>query len=198
MSQPAAHLRCGPDVQRGRTGGTLTAMRRPEFRSPVARAVMPVVIGIGFFAVLGLLLWGAAAYIAGHSEQRSSDFAPSTFEVGRTKAIAETIDADGPLLFPDLLRSNGKRSIVLDHTGTDPQRNWQIHMAYPADQDVTCKVEQVRHTQRFTDCTGRDLGVDQLALPPAGVGVIISADGILTLDLLPNSAKPATTVTTGA
>ena len=173
-------------------------MRRPQFRSPLARAVVPVLAGIVFFAVLGLLLWGAAAYIAGHSDQRSTDFAPTTFEVGRTKSIAATVAADGPLIFPDLLRASGKRSIVLDHAGDDPQRGWRIYLAYPADRDGGCKIVQVRLTRNYTDCDGRTIAVEDLALPPDGVAPIVSADGILTLDLLPTAASPASsTVITG-
>ena len=162
-------------------------MRRPQFRSTLARAVAPVAAGIGFIAVLGLLLWGAAAYIARHGEQRSRDFAPSMFEVGRTRSIASSVADDGPLIFPDLLRANGKRTIVLDHTGDDPQQNWRIFMAYPADRTVACKVVQVKHTRDFTDCEGRTLPVNMLALPPLGVAPIVSADGTLTLNLLPTA-----------
>ena len=172
---------------RGGTG-TLAAMRRPQLRSPLARAVVPVVAGIGFFVVLGLLLWGAAAYIAGHSDQRSNDFAPTTFEVGRTSSIAATVTEDGPLIFPDLLRASGQRSIVLDHVGEEPQQGWRIYLAYPADRDVECKVVQIRHTRNYTDCDGRTIAVEALALPPSGVLPIVSADGTLTLDLLPDGA----------
>jgi len=166
-------------------------MRRPQLRTPLARAVVPVLGGIGFFAVLGLLLWGAAAYISGHSTKQN--LAPTTFAVGNTKLIAETVAKDGPLLFADLLRSSGKRSIVLDHTGDDPQQKWRIYMAYPADRTVDCKVRQIPSTRTFTDCDGRTLQVEQLADPPAGVQPVVFNDGSLELDLLPNATQPTTT-----
>ena len=169
-------------------------MRRPQLRTPLARAVVPVLGGIAFFAVLGLLLWGAAAYISHHSTQQK--LAPTTFAVGNTKSIAASIDKDGPLLSADLLRSNGQRSIVLDHTGTDPQQKWRIYMAYPADRTVDCKVVQVPSTRTFKDCAGRTLQVEQLADPPAGVQPIVFGDGSLELDLLPTSAEPSSTTTT--
>ncbi|MCU1395258.1 MAG: hypothetical protein JWM34_3686 [Ilumatobacteraceae bacterium] len=172
-------------------------MRLPRYRSPLARAVMPVLAGIGFFGVLGLLLWGAAAYIAHHSDQRSKDFAPSTFEVGRTTSIAATVTDDGPLIFPDLLRSSGQKTIVLDHVGDDPQQGWRIYLAYPADRTVDCKVTQIRHTRNYTDCNGRTIAVEALAAPPDGVLPIVSADGTLTLDLLPNAAPSTTIAGTG-
>jgi len=170
-------------------------MRWPRYRSPVARAVMPVLAGIGFFVVLGLLLWGAAAYIASHSDQRSDDFAPTTFDVGSTKSIASIVADDGPVIFPDLYRASGKRSIVLDHIGDDVDKNWRIFLAYPADRPVECKVVQVRHSRNFTDCEGRTIAVEQLAIPPAGVAPIVSADGKLTLDLLPETATGSTAST---
>ena len=157
---------------------------------------MPVLAGIGFFVVLGLLLWGAAAYIARHSDERSSDFAPTTFDVGATKSIASIVADDGPLIFPDLFRASGKRSIVLDHIGADVNQHWRIYLAYPADRAVECKVVQIRHSRSFTDCDGRTIAVEQLAIPPAGVAPIVSADGKLTLDLLPDAAGTETTSTT--
>ena len=157
---------------------------------------MPVLAGIGFFAVLGLLTWGAAAYIAGHSDERSSDFAPTTFDVGSTKAIASIVAEDGPVIFPDLYRASGKRSIVLDHTGDDVDQHWRIYLAYPADRPVECKVVQIKRSRNFTDCDGRTIAVEQLAVPPAGVAPIVSADGKLTLDLLPDTTSPAGPTTT--
>ena len=155
---------------------------------------MPVLAGIGFFVVLGLLLWAAAAYIASHSDQRSSDFAPTTWDVGPTKTLASIVADDGPVIFPDLYRASGKRSIVLDHIGDDVDQNWRIYFAYPADRPLECKVEQIRHSRNFTDCDGRTIAVEQLAIPPAGVAPIVSADGKLTLDLL--AETPSTDVTT--
>ena len=155
---------------------------------------MPVLAGIGFFVVLGLLLWAAAAYIARHSDERSSDFAPTTFDVGSTKTIASIVAEDGPLIFPDLFRASGRRTIVLDHVGDKVDQNWRIYLAYPADRPVECKVVQIRHSRNFTDCDGRTIAVEELAIPPAGVAPIVSADGKLTLDLL--AETPSTDVTT--
>ena len=162
----------------------------------MARAVVPVLAGIGFFAVLALFLWGVAAYISNNRDQTSAAFAPTTFDVGRTQSIAASINKDGPLIFPDLLRSRGKRTIVLDHTGDDPQQGWHIYMAYPKDRDVGCKVEQVRLTRNFIDCAKRTIATEDLALPPAGVYPNVFADGTLSLHLIPTTAQPTTTTTT--
>jgi len=170
-------------------------MRRPELRTPLARAVVPVIAGIGFFVVLGLFLWGIAAYISGTDEQ-STALAPSTADIGNTKTYATIIAEEGPIILPDLLQASGRRTIVLDHTGDDPEANWKIYMAYPADREVACKVTQIELTRTFTDCDGRTIAVEDLALPPAGVRPIVYPDGGLTLDLLPESAEPTATVPT--
>ncbi len=149
---------------------------------------MPILAGIAFFGVLGLFLWGIAAYISNNSDEAT--LAPTTADIGSTKTLSAIIAEDGPIILPDLLRANGKRTIVLDHTGDDPQQNWRIFMAYPADRDVTCKVTQIKLTRDFTDCEGRTIPIEDLALPPRGVRPIIYPNGTLTLDLLPESAEP--------
>ena len=160
----------------------------------MARAVVPVLGGIAFFAVLGLLLWGVAAYIAGNSDEVT--LAPTTVDVGRTATYADIIAENGPLILPDLLQSSGRRTIVLDHTGDDPQTNWHIYMAHPNDRPVECKVELIKGTRQFTDCDGRTIDVEDLALPEQGVAPIVSPDGQLSLDLLPTSGEPRTTTST--
>ncbi len=181
------------DVESGR----LVAMRRPQLRSPLARAVVPVVGGLAFFAVLGVFLFGIATYISHNSHNTASKFAPSIFDVGNTTTMAGVVSSGGPLIFPDLLQSSGRRTIVLDHTGDNPAKNWHIYMAYPADRDVSCKVTQVQKTRTFTDCAGRTIQVDQLALPPLGVSPVVSDEGrLLSLDLLPTTGEPTTTTAT--
>lgn len=144
--------------------------------------MLPVAAGIGFFAVLGLALWGVAALLAGNTDQAQQILVPTYQDLGRTDAIAATIEQDGPLLLPDLVGDD--RTIVVDHTGDDPQQGWAIWLAHPADRDASCRVEQVPGTRQFTDCDGRTLEVEDLALPPVGVQPIVSDDGLLTLDLV--------------
>ncbi len=168
-------------------------MRRPELRTPFARAVVPVLAGIAFFGVLALFLWGVASYISNNGDEAT--LAPTTYDIGGTKNLSRIIAEDGPIILPDLLQANGRRTIVLDHTGNDPQQNWDIYMAYPADRALECKVEQIKLTRTFIDCDGRTIDVEDLARPPAGVLPIVYPNGTLTLDLLPASAEPDTTAT---
>jgi hypothetical protein len=160
-------------------------MRRPQLRSTFARAVVPVAAGLGFFAILGLLLWGVAAVIANNGDQTSQRLAPTVQEMGSRARLAPTIDRQGPIVLQDLIGSD--THVVLEHeTGQDVDNGWVLYLAHPADRTATCNIEVVKNTHTFTDCEGRTLRPDQLASVPKGMGPIINADGTLTLDLTPN------------
>lgn len=162
-------------------------IRRPQPRSTLARAVLPVAGGLAFFALLALLTWGVAALLSRNPARVEDRLAATTFEVGHVNSLSSIIAAEGPLIFPDLVRTGGTRTVVLDHTGDDPTRGWRVYYAYPADRDLTCKVTQVRGTRQFTDCEGRTLDVEALA-PPVGVVPIISDTVVIDL----RNAAPAT------
>ncbi len=159
-------------------------MRRPRLQSTLARAVVPVAAGIGFFALLALLLWGVAALIARNGTDTTSNLAPTIQEMGSAANLAGVIATDGPIVLNDLIGND--RHIVLSHTGASPSEGWAIHLAHPADRDATCNVTVVKGTATFTDCDNRTIGVDDLALPPAGVFPIVNSDGSLSLDLIPD------------
>ena len=164
-------------------------------RSAFQRAVLPVLGGLLFFVLLGLATWGIAAILSRNPERVNEDLAATTFRVGEIETVADIVAEDGPLIFPDLVRSGGNRTVVLDHTGTDPRRNWRAYYAFPADRTVECKVEQVRGTRTFTDCEGRTLDVEDLA-PPPGVRVLVSDS--VTIDLTGAAAAAEITGTTDA
>jgi hypothetical protein len=136
----------------------------PRLRTPLARAVVPVVSGILFFGLLFLALWGAASLISRNPE-RITNLGDRIFRVGSVQAASDTVNSSGPVLYPDLRDPDGTRSIVLDHQGDDPALGWRVFYAYPADRDETCIATQVQGTSTFTDCEGRSLNVDELAAP---------------------------------
>jgi hypothetical protein len=142
--------------------------------------------GIGFFALLALVLWGIASLVAQNGSGATANLATNVFRPGSVVRYAAIIDQDGPVLFPDLLGTDGDKSIVLHHTGDDPMTDWWIYLGHPADRPIACKVTQIQHTDQFTDCDGRTISVEGLARPPKGVRPVVSADGILTLDLTPD------------
>jgi len=174
-------------------------VRLPEFRSPVARAAAPVLAGLGFFAVLGFLLWGIAAVMSGEQVQTTT-LTPDRLKVGDIRRWAESIDEDGPVLFPGLGTTTGTRTIVLDHEGDNPESGWSLHYAYPADRDESCAIEQILGTDTFSDCEGRTLEVSDLATPTGGEFPIIEDRTILYIDLgerpldaIPAQSDPTTT-----
>ena len=149
--------------------------------SPFARAVLPIVGGIAFFAALFGVTWLMATYVTNNTEV-SPATGDRTFVVGKVDDIAATISENGPVLYPDLRDPLGKRSIVIEHTGSDPAKGWQVYYAYPADKNAECLVTQIQKTHTFTDCDGRTLTVEQLT-PPTDVRPIVENKSTLLIDL---------------
>jgi hypothetical protein len=165
-------------------------------RSPLSRAVVPVAAGLGFFALIALILWGIAALIS-HDDAATDRLTGRTFQPGPAKLWADIVAEDGPVIFPDLLGTDGDKTVVLDHVGSDPLNGFTLYLAHPADRPITCKVTQVHFTRTFSDCEGRTIDITALAAPPAGVAPVVSpGDGTLTLDLTPDSATATTVGTT--
>jgi len=155
--------------------------RLPPLTSPIARALVPVVGGIVFLAALLGVTWLLAESATDRaSERRSPRF--GTFVVGNVEDISASIADSGPILYPDLRDVTGERSIVIDHTGDDPARGWQVYYAHPNDRGPSCLVEQIANSRRFEDCEGRVLEVEQLAAP-ADVRPIVENRVTLLIDL---------------
>lgn len=151
-----------------------------RLRSPIARAVVPVIGGIAVLAAMFGVTWVMAEI----ATERRSERTPrtGTFVVGRVDDIAATIAERGPILYPDLRDATGSRSIVIAHFGDDPTRGWQVYYAYPVDRDPTCAVTQVPETDDFSDCDGRTIDVRDLA-PPSDVRPIVEGRTTLLIDL---------------
>jgi hypothetical protein len=155
----------------------------PEFRSPFARAVLPVLGGALLFAAIGGFTWAIAAYIANGEPGTTDRLALDVFPVGPVESLAATVGAKGPLLFPELGTAIGTRSIVIDHEGDVAADGWRVYWAYPADRDPTCVVEQVVETSSFVDCDGRTIDVTELSPPDSGVVPIVRDRTNLVIDL---------------
>ena len=151
------------------------------FKSPFTRAVFPIVGGIVFFAALFGVTWLMATYVTNKTETTTTT-GDRTFVVGQVADIAESIAENGPVLYPDLRDPLGKRSIVIEHNGTDVAKGWQVYYAYPADRTDECLVTQIQKTHSFTDCEGRTLTVEQL-MPPTDVRPIVENKTTLLIDL---------------
>lgn len=166
----------------------------PELKSPIARAVVPVLGGLVVLGLLALFTWLMAAWISGGGGKGSERLAPSTFTVGNVESLSRTVAEDGPLFFPELGTAIGTRSIVVDHTGDDPADGWRVYWAYPADREATCVVEQVPSSTDFLDCDGRTIDVSQLSPPDPGVFPIVEDGRTLVIDVR-GATLPATTTT---
>lgn len=149
--------------------------------SPFARAVLPIAGGIVFFASLFGVTWLMATYVTNNTEVTTAT-GDRTFVVGEVADIAKSISESGPVLYPDLRDPLGKRSIVIEHNGTDVAKGWQVYYAYPADRTDACLVTQIEKTHTFTDCEGRTLSVEQL-MPPTDVRPIVENKSTLLIDL---------------
>lgn len=165
-------------------------MRTPRLRSPLARAVVPVLGGIAFFVLFFAGLWFVASVINDRATPTSS-VANKVFEVGKVESMAKAVAQDGPLLFPDLKSPDGVRSIVLDHTGADVAKGWRVYYGYPEDLDSNCLVTHKQGTRTFTDCNGRTVSIDQLE-KPANVRPIVENRKTLYIDLRGISATSTT------
>ena len=192
MPDAPNHSRWRRSRSRAHQGGTDTnssaaghneAVRVPELRSPLARAVVPVLAGAALIAVIGLFTWAVAVFVSRGDAATSERLAPSTFRLGSVESAAEEIRENGPLLIPGLNTTIGERSIVVNHTGSIDSQGWEIYWAYPADRSGSCLIESVRTTTKFVDCEGRTIDVTDLAPPTDDIRPVVENQRTLILDL---------------
>jgi hypothetical protein len=169
------------------------AQRPVRLKSPFARAVVPVLGGIGFFVLLTLVTWGIAAYISGGGAEVTERLAPPRLDVGSVRNVAQLVEEGGPIIFPGLNTTSGERTLVLDHEGDDPTRGWRIFYAYPIGRP-DCPVEQVADTGELLDCDGETISVADLSPPESGVFPVVENQRALYIDLAGvTTPTPATT-----
>lgn len=153
---------------------------------------MPVLGGIGFFGLLALVMYVAAAVISDNAEDAEGRLLTTTFRVGDVERVSESVAEDGPIIYPDLIRSGGLRTIVVWHVGDDPTQGWRVYFGYPADRGADCKVEQEQGTRAFRDCEGRTVDVEALA-PAVGVRPAVENRETLIIDLREAVAESSST-----
>jgi hypothetical protein len=145
--------------------------------------VVPVVGGMAVIGAILLATWGLAAYVSRGGAESSERLAPSLLPVGNVESVADEVAEKGPILFQGLNTTRGERSLVLDHEGGDPTQGWRLYAAHPADREPSCSIEQVRGTSRFTDCEGREVGLEDLALPDEDIRPVVEDRTALSIDL---------------
>ncbi len=161
-------------------------MDEPRLRSPVARAVVPVLGGMAVIAALFGILWLAAVVITRNADDVQNRSGSDVFEVGRVDKLADSVARNGPILFPNLVGPAGKRPVGLAHAGPTDFDGWMVFSLRPAGNPASCLVSLDRRTKQLEDCHGRIYQATDL--PAADrVQVIIDRDkGTLTLDLQPD------------
>jgi len=152
-------------------------------KSTAAQAVLPIVAGLVFFGLLGLAVWGVAAWTS-HSSGAGgvqSNLGEDTFNMGPAKDRAEEVAERGPLLFPGLVAAD-QGYIVVNHAGTDELTGWKAFAAVPPGSHIECAVQWRADAQQFQDpCTGTTYPADGAGLH--AYRVLISPDRELVIDL---------------
>ena len=86
----------------------------PQLRSPLARAVVPGARWHRVLRLLALVLWGIASLVAQQRQRRHGQPGDQRrSDPARSCATRRSSTEDGPVLFPDLLGTDGDKSIVL-------------------------------------------------------------------------------------
>ena len=106
-----------------------------QLRSPVARAVVPVLAGPRLIAVIGLFTWAMAAYISrGGGERRASGSRRARSGSARSSRSPRRSRAR-PAVVP---RAEHHDRRAVDRRRTTPaidSAGWRVYWAYPADRD---------------------------------------------------------------
>jgi hypothetical protein len=159
-------------------------MAEPRLRSPLARAVVPVLAGLAVIAALFGILWLIAVVVTRGADEHNRRVGADVFEVGRVDRLADSVAKNGPILFPNLAGPAGQRPVGLDHERTTDFDGWRVFSLRPAGNGPDCLVSLDRATKELGDCNGQVYAVADL--PPAErVEIVIDRDGTLTLDLQP-------------
>ena len=136
----------------------------------LAGVALAVAFGIGIVAIV-------AAQNSGTIEVRLGD---DTFRSLDAQAMAEEIDENGPILFPDV--AGGTRDIFLQHLGSDPQIGWTAFEARLVGRPRTCNVVWNAAFDQFDDPCD-----DAVVYPADGTGLdqipVYVEDGDLVIDI---------------
>jgi hypothetical protein len=152
-------------------------------KSTAAQAVLPVLAGLAFFALIGLAAWGIAAWTSHNAGpgKVQVNLGEDTFNMGLAKDRAKEVAERGPLLFPGLIDAD-QGYIVVNHAGTDELAGWKAFAAVPPGSKIECAVQWRTDTRQFQDpCTGTAYPADGSGL--TAYAVEISPDRELVIDL---------------
>jgi hypothetical protein len=151
--------------------------------SPLARAVVPVLGGVAFLAVLGLILWGAAALATHHADPENVRLGTDEFVVSGLEAKAARIAEDGPLLFPGLVGPAEREPIGVWHAGDATTSGWQVFSLVPDGGSASCVLELDRNDRNalVDPCTQARYPADGSTLPHVNSHVDLDGNLVITL-----------------
>jgi hypothetical protein len=171
-----------------------------RLRSPAAQALGPVLAGLAFLLVLGVGLWGCAAWVthtSGDDSRLHVNLGDDLFNLGKADRRASDVRERGPLLFPGLLGKD-RGYIVVTHAGSNPLKGWHAFDAVPAGEPVTCAVSWIAERAQLVDpCHGTAYPLDGTGLTT--YEVFINPNKEVVIDLTPGGAPgqgPSTVPTT--
>jgi hypothetical protein len=146
--------------------------------------VVPVLAGLAVLALLFGFLWLIAVVVTRNADEADRRIGADVFEVGRVDRLADSVERNGPILFPNLSGPAGERPVGLVHDGVTDFEGWRVFSLQPAHSAADCLVSLDRESKELVDCAGEVFTPGEL--PDAErVVVLIDDDGTLTLDLQP-------------
>jgi hypothetical protein len=154
-----------------------------RLRSPLARAVVPVLGGIAFIAVIGLVLWGVAVLVGRNADPSDVHLGPDKFVLRSLDKKAKLIAEDGPLLFPGLVGPAERQPIGVWHAGDVTTSGWEVFSLVPAGGTPSCvlQLDRTDRTALIDPCTQQRYPSDGSTLPHIKWNVDL--DGNLVIDL---------------
>ena len=120
----------------------------------MARAVVPVLAGLAVLALLFGFLWLIAVVVTRNADDADRRIGADVFEVGRVDRLADSVEASGPILFPNLSGPAGERPVGLVHDGATDFEGWRVFSLLPTANASGCLVSLDRETKELVDCAG--------------------------------------------
>ena len=118
-------------------------------RSSTTTAVLVGIAGVVAAVGLVVLMVNLASQGGEAFEVRLGD---DRFDAGDIYDRADSIERDGPVLFPDV--AGRSRDIILQHLGDEPDEDWYALSAQAAGKARDCILEWEADSGEFVDCDG--------------------------------------------
>ena len=150
--------------------------------------------GLGFFLLLGLVLWGVAALVSGGGSKVRVNLGDNVFAPGDASDVAKEVADNGPILFPGLVGQAGReRSASTTSAPIRTPAGRCTRSCRPASPRRACSSWTALLASWSDPCSGRTFPADGTGLDP--VPWSIDNDGVLVIDLTPGGEPGQGTTT---